>query len=486
MSTEAIDALVQEGEAILADLETLKGKAAEAATDEEKKGTLEAVKVKETEWEALQGKIAEAKVTAKREEVLAEAKRLRTVPVQGKVAIEGKERPVENFENEAKGKVDGFWKYVHGDALSDRERDLCAPKSDSFEAGKDAILMPPSMAADIMGKRFGFAQQSEAGAQMKALSEAIQAEGFKDGDVIPAKRFKEIAGKVIISSNAADASLIPQEYIKQILQLPGEPHNILGMCTVVPSETGTLTIPRLVQTAANEYGGVAFQWTTEGDNKPETEPVWEQIEIDCFELSGYTEITNTMLRRSAFALQPYLTALYKDAMQHQIGVAILTGSGVAQPLGLVNAAGINLVARQVANQVNWQDLVNLEHAVRAYHRTNARFVVDDTAMQNMKLRVDTANRPLFTPGVAGNMYDRLLNYPYLDTHRTPNLGNSGDVIFGNWSWYWVAMEAEIAVKITSEGRNLVRQNKTGMAIYVVFGGRPVEPRVFSILSGVGS
>ena len=458
--------LITASEIVLKELEVLRGKAIEAGDDAEAKKVADgAVAEKETEWEALKGKIEQAKIDAKRAALLAEAKTLAAVELQGKNlsdppqwAGDGGEPKVpagQNVEDPAAAAKMAFFNYVQGKDLSPREQELVTPKSTSFsvEGGKGGVVMPPDMASAIFGTKY-----------QKAC------------DIL--------GGKTMLSTQVSPASLIPEEFIRQILQLPSEPASLIDWVTIVPSSTGTLTIPRLVQTDQNEFGGVIMTWIGEGAEKPETEPVFTQETVPAHELAGYTEISLRMLSRSAFDLQAFLTQLYREAVRNELARVIALGSGVGQPDGVVGFAGVRTVARQVGNQVSYQDLVNLKHLLMSYHRAGSRWLVDDTVEQHLEGLTDTTNRPLFNTNVATGMVDRLVGYPYLITERTPNIGASGDVIFGDWRYYWMVVEQEVVVKRSDHFK--FRNNLAAFSVYAVVGGEPIQPRAFAYLVGPGS
>jgi len=468
---QTLEELTASGETILQEIEVLRGKLAEAKTDEAKTAAQSALDAKDAEWGALTGKIAIAKADGAKRALLDEAKALAKVHVPGSVTgaagtvIAGTENPTE-------GARDAFFMYVAGKRLSDRQMELIRPDQEVWKdkQGADGVVMPKSLARAIMPRSYGDAYFSPRGKAMMSFLDARE-QAIADGTLAE-------FGKTMSSANAGDASLVPQEYIRQLLELPGEGNALQSMVTVMPSSTGVLTIPRLIQTDANEFG-VSFTWIDEGGQKEETEPDFEQITIQTFELAGYTEITNRLLSRSAFALEPLLARLYRDAMANQFMNVIINGSGVGQPLGVINTAGIRLVARNTAGTVGWVDVVNLKHALQSYHWPNTSYVLDSTVLQRLERATDTIGRPLWNAGVSAGPVDRINGSPYLTTELSPNVGLAGDIIFANWRWYWLVVEQDVVVKRSEHYR--FRNNITAFTVCAVVGGRAVEPRVFAIL-----
>jgi len=456
--------LIASGETMLQEMEVLRGKRAEAEDDDAKAAADAAIAAKEVEWEALTAQIDIAKAEAKKVALLAEAKALATVRPAGSVTSPGTlEVP---GEDPVEGGRTAFFKYIAGKSLSSREQDLVRPNQETWKGkdGADGVVMPSRLAKAIMPRSYSDAYFSPAGMAMQRFLDA---------------REESLAqGKTMSSANAGDASLVPQEYIRQLLELPGEGNTMQSMVTVMPSSTGVLTIPRLIQTDANEFG-VSFSWIGEGGEKPETEPDFEQITISTFELAGYTEITNRFLSRSAFDLEPLLARLYREAMSYQFMNVIINGSGVGQPLGVINTAGIRLVARNAAGTVNWVDVVNLKHALPSYHWPNTSYVLDSTVLQRLERTLDTLGRPIWNAGVSAGPVDKINGSPYLTTELSPNVGTAGDIIFANWRWYWLVVEQDVVVKRSEHFR--FRNNITAFTVHAVVGGRAVEPRVFALL-----
>ncbi len=465
-----VEELAVKGEAVLKQTEILRGKLAEAADDDVKGVAQAALDDNEVTWNAIVAELAIATAHAKKVALLTEAKALAKVQPGGSVTLPGKLEA--GTEDPTEGARNAFFEYVGGKTLSDRQRELVLPNQKTWEGkdGADGVKLPPGLAKAIMPRTYGDAYFSPAGRKMQNFL-AQREEAIASGKMAE-------FGKLMSSANAGDASLVPQEYIRQLLELPGEGNALQAMVTVMPSTTGVLTIPRLIQTDANEFG-VSFTWVNEGAEKEETEPSFEQIIITTFELSGYTEITNTFLSRSAFALEPLLARLYRDAMANQFMNVILNGSGVAQPLGVVNTAGLRLVARNAAGTANWVDVVNLKHALQSYHWSNLNYVLDATVLQRLERTTDTQGRPLWNAGVSAGPVDRINASPYLTTELTPAVGTAGDIILANWKWYWLVIEQDVVVKRSEHFR--FRHNRTAFTVHALLGGRAVEPRVFALL-----
>jgi HK97 family phage major capsid protein len=261
--------------------------------------------------------------------------------------------------------------------------------------------------------------------------------------------------------------------------LPFDSPVILDYVTIMPCETGNLTFPSLVQSDSNEFGGMSWTWTTEAAEKGETEPTFSQLEIPTYELSGYTEVSERALSRSAISIEALLMMLVKAGMRFTVDNAVMNGNGTTQPLGIVNTAGIRTVARQTSGTVGDRDLVNLKHAVKAAHRGGARYILEDDVEEVLEEATDTFGRPLFRASTANGAYDRLVGYPYHVSENSPELGQTGDVMFGNPKWYILAMEEEVTIAKSTHYR--FRNNVVAFKFFTVVGGRLMQPRAMAVL-----
>ena len=343
-----------------------------------------------------------------------------------------------NYAREEIDHVKMFGKYLTGEPLSGQEVEHMRPRSERW--GSDAqkgMRVPMAVARAMLG--------------------------------LPVSAIPHL-------STDADggANLFDREYVEQLLQLAPEPTSLLSRVTVIPTATGDIRIPRLVQTDSDEYGGVSFDYIDEGAAKPETEAKFEQVTIATHEAAGYTEVSHTLMRRSVFDIVALIGTLFREAMADFIETGIINGSGSGQPLGIVNTSGVREQVRATAGEISYADLVRMKYALRPQHRAASAWLMQDEEVLALELLTDTQSRPLFRASMDAGPVDRLLGYPYVSSTRMPDAGDDASVWFANLSQYWLAMEQEVVIR-TSEHFQF-RKNLEALSVYVVFGGRLVQPR----------
>ncbi len=332
--------------------------------------------------------------------------------------------------------------------LTDAEHEALQPQSKKLAALGDGAVMPISMAKNLVGDIFG--------------GGGIMGKAMQSDDV----------------SNLGHDEIFDDEFRPRLLELMKEPASLFPRTTRVPSTTGTVKWPRLKQTDGDEYAGVSVQWTDEGSEKPETEAEFEQLVINTHELSAQTQVSRTLLGRSAIDLSAFISSMFRERIMDELDSVLLKGSGSGRPLGVVRDSDVRSVLRTDANKVTYEDTVAMKYALRANHRSRAIFVLADDAAEQMTKELDGDGRPFFVPNPLAGQFDRLLGIPTITTHRT-NLGFDGDLIIGDWSQFISVVESEILIQ-RSEHRHMEK----GLILFVVtmlVGGRAALPRAFAVL-----
>ena len=451
----------------LAFLEELSGKI-ETAEAEKKADEVKTLKgeyeLKGKEFDGLLADIAEAEVHAKR---FAAVNRLNALAepagaAQGKTIPEGAPAEAVDHAKDEEDLENHFANWFYDAAgtykLPDRARDALQPKGKGWREGAGGLAMPKRLGKLIMPTGFGV--------QGKALP--------------------------VLSNVNFGNQLVQTEY-KQTLQMyQGEGAALLPFCFVIPTRSGNVIWPALTQHAPGaeggaqefgEYGYVSCNWTAEGSEKPDSEPLFEQRTYVTNELAAKTTISRTLLNRSAIDIEALLNGLFRASVAHKIDLALIAGNGIGKPLGILDvsavATTIGTQARAVAGQVNFEDLVRVQHGVPPQLRENGVWVIADTALQSLKLQTDAVGRPLMPINPQTGSYDNLLGRPFKATQRT-TLGALGDVVFGDFSQYIVPMEQEVIIS-KSEHRYAER----GLILYVLFvqiGGRLSSTRAFQALA----
>lgn len=123
------------------------------------------------------------------------------------------------------------------------------------------------------------------------------------------------------------------------------------------------------------------------------------------------------------------------------------GTGSAQPHGVITAAQVGVTAANGSSQVTavtYDSLVNLQHSVDPAYRErgNARFMMNDTTLRDLRKIKDGQSRPIFVPGYEtgnpGGAPDRLLGAQIAINQSMASMAaGAKSIAYGDFSTYHV-------------------------------------------------
>lgn len=460
--------LIERLEALNTEMRGLLGKAQAEKDEARKKVYMDDYKAKALEFTTVKAEFEEAKALVEAEQFVSGAKgNMPKVETQGK-SINPEGQP---GSTEVKGKAE----VITDEAKEERDRRSAFQR---FVLGGKSAMSQADMNMLALGERFNNVEGVDAG----------------DAFIIPKSMAKAIIGrygaKVMLSTDADVASnsnaskILAPDWRPNMIITPLDVPMIFDYCQTIPAVNGKATWPVLYDSGAGgtDFGGVAFTWkTTEGADKGETGAKFTDFEIQTHELSGWTEVSLTMLRRSSIDLESFIQTLFRNAARKEWSYRILHGTGDAshQPNGLLTYAGIPAINRAVADQVSWADVTNLQYGLTKAHRVNGQFVMEDSVEKYLAQQLDAQDRPLFTPDTANGIRNRLAGSSYQTHEFGPELGTKGDILFGNLLNYWFAVEEDIAIARSDHAA--FKQGRVVFRMICFVGGKPVRPSAFTLL-----
>lgn len=312
----------------------------------------------------------------------------------------------------------------------------------------------------------------------------------------------ERVGKVLQeSSDPQGGYTVPEEFQATLIQYDTEPAIVWPRATVWPMSRDKLGMPKLKQrpdeddtTNFDHFAGVIFTWTEEGGTKTENEPEFEFIELVAHELSGYTAITDILLEDTVINMMNFLTLLFRKAYVWYTDRAFLRGTGARQPLGVIQDPAVTIVARQTAGAFTFTDAINMDDQLPSVFEQGAIWMMNKRCLNSIRNERDNNNQLILQEhyiagpgGVGSTRVPYLLGYPVVRSDaKTYNLGTTGDVVLGNWAWYYIGDRKRFTMDISKHF--LFRQNRTAMRIVGRLDGQPAISEAFIILgvSGGGS
>lgn len=195
----------------------------------------------------------------------------------------------------------------------------------------------------------------------------------------------------------------------------------------------------------SRWGGVQAYWKDEAALKTESRPEFRQIELNLKKLTGLCYTTDELLEDAA-ALESVVTDAFVDEFGFKVEDAIINGTGVGQPLGIMNSGALVTVAieatQTIANSPGFLAINAAKMLARmpARNRANAVWLANqelEPYLYTMTLGGSGGAVPVFLPqgNVSTSGFSSLLGRPVIPTEYNAALGTPGDLLLADLSEY---------------------------------------------------
>lgn len=342
-------------------------------------------------------------------------------------------------ETQDKELNEAFAKYLRGEEISGNEREALAIRDESLKdkAGEDAIRCP--------GNALLFAEDKV--------------------DVDP-----EVQRATKVTSDAS--ALQPYKNLAAPFMMDLPPTPLVDRATKLQAINGA-ALPIISQTFADPFAGVEVGTSVEGGDKNEEFFNSERETITTSEYNAYCVVSDQALRRIP-NLDNTIQKLFMGALEYNLDERIMDS------LDALDTDGTQ-VNRGTANQVAWEDLINMETEIPWYWRQNLEYMISEEALGYLKKQLATTGTPIFSDTTAEGAYGALNGYNwFLD--EASALGTAGDVRLAPWDVVHIGVGKDIAFRRSNEGLALVKGNSTAFAVYSHMGiNIPIEELVVELI-----
>ena len=134
------------------------------------------------------------------------------------------------------------------------------------------------------------------------------------------------------------------------------------------------------------FGGVTGYWTEEGAALTASAPSFG-LALEALEQTLYSALPNELLQ-DAPNIESYLMRIWPQALAFYEDVAFLTGDGVGEPQGIINAPGAVSQTRQASSLIQYIDVINMYSRIYPAALPGAIWIASpDTIPQLLQLAV---------------------------------------------------------------------------------------------------
>ncbi len=250
-------------------------------------------------------------------------------------------------------------------------------------------------------------------------------------------------------SGADGGFAVPPEWRAAIMRQVDAEDSLLGLCDQQPVTGNSITFPVDETTAWQSTGGIQAYWDSEAAAMTQSKPALKELQVKVSRLTALVPMTEELLDDAA-AMSAYVTSKAGEKLAFKINDAIVNGTGVGQPLGILNApckVQVSKISSQVAATIHAKNVVNMMARMPASSFKRAVWLVNQDAIpQIMQLGFAVtdgtttnvgAGALYMGPGQMANQgaYGSLLGRPIVVTEACAALGTAGDIILADLSKY---------------------------------------------------
>jgi HK97 family phage major capsid protein len=242
-----------------------------------------------------------------------------------------------------------------------------------------------------------------------------------------------------MTGGADGGFMVPAQFRPELMSLTPEAGYIRAKATIIPAgepPDSEVILNALDQgSARNMYGGVTVTWLAEGGAKPETGLKLKQVKLTPHEVAAHVVITDKLLRNWS-ACAALVSKQLQGAIRAAEERAFLRGSGVGQPLGILNSSACIKTARTGAGAIVYADVVNM---YRDFYQemTAPTWVCSPTIIPSLTQMVDASSHIIWQPSAREGMPNTLMGIPVMFKYSQPGLGGTGDLMLADFSPYLI-------------------------------------------------
>lgn len=254
----------------------------------------------------------------------------------------------------------------------------------------------------------------------------------------------------------------------------------------------SITIPALNQTSRKDgsrWGGVTSQWLEEEETMTESEPSFRQVELKPKEIAIFIKVSDKLLRNSPIALSQFLSMASQDEINFKLSDAVISGTGVGKPLGIMNSDALVTVLKksgQLADTVVVENTTAMMAKMTGRWKNGAVWLINKDVFPQLQL-MKIGDTPVFLPAgsVAGQSFATLHGRPIVETEYNEVLGDKGDIIFANLQAYITAQHGG-GIRSDSSIHFNFDQNKTAFRFLTEADGQTWNKTALTDYKGSGT
>lgn len=238
--------------------------------------------------------------------------------------------------------------------------------------------------------------------------------------------------------------LVPENMGTEVQKVLASEESLLSRVRRFNVSSNNLVLP--IDDKTPWSSGIIAYWIAEGDKYIESKTRFSTASWRLHKLGVLVKVTDELMEDSV-ALESYIRELAPQAIMHEVNDAIINGNGVGKPQGILNSSFKVVVEKengQAADTITPRNVISMYSRMLPSSRAKAVWLIHPSAEEALRtMKDDNGNFIFLAPGSQLNNtpYATLLGRPVLPMLNAVNpIGDEGDIIFADLSYYYVIMK----------------------------------------------
>jgi HK97 family phage major capsid protein len=259
------------------------------------------------------------------------------------------------------------------------------------------------------------------------------------------KKFKAAATGLNEGVPSDGGFLVGTDMASELFQKTYENAQLASRCRRAPisANSNSMTINGIDEKSranGSRFGGIRGYWENEADSIAPTKPKFGQVNLKLCKVTAAYYATDEVLADAPF-MQAQVNEIVAQELAFKVDDALISGTGVGQPLGYLTAPGLVTIAKetgQSADTIQWPNIKKMYASMPAWNKKNGVWVTNDeclSQLMGMSMPIGTAGVPVWLPAnpALNQPYDTLLAKPLIYAEQASALGDLGDISFVDFS-----------------------------------------------------
>ncbi len=242
--------------------------------------------------------------------------------------------------------------------------------------------------------------------------------------------------------------LIPETLRSELLRVALESAVVRPRARVIPMETLRVPFPAIDSTsnANSVYGGIVGYWTEESGQLQESQARFGRVVLEARKLTAFAKVPSELMQDSLISFSALIDQMFPESLSFFEDTAFLTGNGVGQPLGALNAnAAVSVTRAASGNDIEFIDVITMFSRMLPQSLSRAVWVASiDTFPSLAQLALTRGTDGIASPAMwmsngqaISSPPMTLLGRPVVFTEKVPASGNAGDLSLIDFGMYLI-------------------------------------------------